>query len=101
MPSDSGQRPRRSRAVHLLREIVDSCNVAPSRIARRLDVTDEVLQAFISGDRDMPLDRQLTLAKFIIAEVPTRAGQGHNLLGQLKAAKAYKEQRTATHLTTP
>src|SRR5439155_13309710 len=44
---------RRSRAVHLLQEIIESCAVDRSRIARKLRVPDEVLAAYVDGTREM------------------------------------------------
>ena len=67
------------------------------RLAAELVVTDNMIGLYMSGAVDMPLERQLCLARFLIDNVPSLARIGRNLLGQVQSAIAFGETQTVTH----
>ncbi len=72
-----------------------------TRMATELVVSERTVALYISGELEMPLERQLCLAKFVIDNVPPLRRMGHNLLGQVQSAIAFKQALTATHTTMP
>jgi hypothetical protein len=58
-------------------------------LATELVVTPHRLDDYLTGNREMPLDRQLCLALLLIERVPALARQGYALRGQVLAAIAY------------
>ena len=92
---------QRARAVELLTKVVESGWFDRETIAGELVVPERRLVGYLTETEPMPLDRQLCLALFVIDRLPPLARQGHRLLGQVRAAMAFSEHRTATHLSAP
>ena len=67
------------------------------RLAIELVVTENMIALYMSGTVDMPLERQLCLARFLIDHVPPLARIGRNMLGQVQAAIEFRESQTVTH----
>ena len=63
--------------------------------------SERTIAQYMSGDLEMPLERQLCLAQFLIDNVPALARTGHNLLGQTRAAIRFNGTETAVHPTAP
>ena len=78
-----------SRAVRLLRQLIDTHAFDPETLASELIVSANQLDAYATGAREMPLDRQLCLALLLIERVPALEREGYALRGQVLAAMAY------------
>jgi hypothetical protein len=85
----------------LLTKILDSGCFDIQRMAEELVVSERTVALYMSGELEMPLERQLCLARFLIDNAPALARTGHNLLGQVQSAIAYSRSETTTHLTCP
>ena len=75
-----------TRAQLLLQRIIAAEDLTVDELARELVVPLSVLGQYISGDRPIPLARQLCLAKLVIDRVPRLRRQGYSLRGQVSAA---------------
>lgn len=64
-------------------------------------MSERQLQAYLNESADMPLERQLCLAQFVIECVPPLARLGHRLRGQVSAALAFNARVTTTHADAP
>jgi hypothetical protein len=76
------------RARALLQRVVGRGELRLDDIATELVVTPRELGEYLSGERPMPLTRQLCLAMLVIDRVPALAREGYALLGQARAAIA-------------
>jgi hypothetical protein len=72
-----------------------------AQIATELAVTPRALDGYLSGTIDMPLERQLCLALFVVEKIPALARSGHILNGQVRAAIAFHQHATAVHQSAP
>jgi hypothetical protein len=90
-----------SRAVEILIKIDASAAFDRETLARELVVTQDQLECFLNGTAQMPLDRQLCLAQFLIERVPTMSRVGHRLKGQVIAAISFNARLTLTHADAP
>lgn len=71
------------------------------RLAAELVVDERTIAEYISGAAEMPLDRQLCLARFAIGNVPELARFGRNLLGQIEAVARFTQSDTVVHASRP
>ena len=90
-----------SRAVRLLRQLVDMHQFDRERLACELVVESSQLDAYVAGTLEMPLDRQLCLALLLIERVPALARQGYALRGQVIAATTYASHELNTEAMRP
>lgn len=97
----SAGRRKRSKAVQLLTRIVAAGWYDVPRLASELVVSERTIAQYMSGEAEMPLERQLCLAKFLISDVPPLSRHGHNLLSQVRAAIRFNGTDTAVHQTAP
>jgi predicted transcriptional regulator len=95
----SKQRP--TRAAALLARILASRLYDRTELATELAVTPATIDSYLSGKMDMPLERQLCLALFVIEKIPPLTRSGHMLHGQVRAAIAFHQHSTAVHQTAP
>jgi len=86
------------RALALLRKVVATGSYELDTLADALVIKRKKLDAFLSGAVEMPLERQLCLALFVIEHVPTLARLGYQLRGQVIAAIAFQERGTTEHM---
>ena len=93
--------PKISRAVRLLRELVDMPQFDREGLARELVISSSQLDAYIAGTLEMPLDRQLCLALLLIERVPALARHGYALRGQVVAATTYASHGLHTEAMRP
>jgi len=70
-------------------------------LADALVIKRKKLDAFLSGAVEMPLERQLCLALFVIEHVPTLARLGYQLRGQVIAAIAFQERGAMVNIQSP
>src|SRR3954469_3394733 len=101
MNESASTRRRRSKAVQLLTKIMAAGWFDVQRMASELVVTERTLAQYISGEIDMPLERQLCLAQFLIESVPSLARHGHNLRSQVRSAIQFSGTTTEVHQTAP
>ena len=87
--------PKTSRAVMLLRQLVETHGFDRETLAHELIVPAHRLDEYLDGTREMPLDRQLCLALFLIERVPALARKGHGLRGQVVAAMTFARHTNA------
>lgn len=99
--SSIARRRRRTRGVQLLVKLLESGHYDRPRLAAELVVREEVLERFLSGEIEFPLERQLCLAQFVVANAPGLARHGHNLLSQTRAALAFQQSGTSLHGSAP
>lgn len=92
---------RRARAFVLLQRILSTGSLDVDALAEALVVSPATLNAYLSGDVPIPLERQLCLALFVIERVPELAREGHRLRAQVAAAIAFHEHATALHREAP
>ena len=85
----------------LLSKIITSEWFDIQRLARELVVPERTVALYMTGELEMPLERQACLARFLIAHVPQLARTSRNLLGQIQAAAAFATTDTATHSIAP
>jgi hypothetical protein len=79
----------RSRATELLRRVMAAGEHDAEALAAELVMSSRTVEAILTEEQIMPLDRQLCLARFVIARVPSLERDGRMLLGQVTAALAY------------
>jgi hypothetical protein len=91
---------RLSTAARLLVKLMDTGLYSREQLARRLIVSPEMLDAFLSGALAIPLDRQAALARLLVDRVPSLARAGRRLHGQVEAAIAYESGETKRHSTS-
>ena len=92
---------RRSRAVDLLIKIIASNESDVPRVAAELVVDEQTIDGYMSGEIEMPLDRQLCFARYLIDRIPSQARNGRNLLAQVQAAVQFAQSETVVHPTRP
>ncbi|HMC55908.1 MAG TPA: hypothetical protein VKH19_12085 [Gemmatimonadaceae bacterium] len=97
----TGGQKRLSRAAALLRDVLASQAADAATVAHALAVDVATIDAFVSGQKPMPLDAQNSLATFVIDKTPELARDGHRLRAQVSAAQDYEDGRTATHHVWP
>jgi hypothetical protein len=81
-----------SRAVALLQRILKESGLDATGIASELIVRPRDLEGYLSGEREMPLERQLCLALFVIDRLPSLAREGYTLRGQAIASIEYAKR---------
>jgi len=91
----------RSRAIGLLRRVVEASVYSPDDIARELLLTPADIAACLDGTQRLSLDRQLDLANFVIERVPALARDGYTLRSQVNAATAFAAHTTKVHSEPP
>lgn len=64
-------------------------------------MTPDALAMFAADQAEMPLDRQLCLALFVIENVPPLARHGHQLRAQIAAAARFHAKEPERHSTPP
>src|SRR4051812_8329006 len=79
-----------SRALVLLQRVVAHGDVDFDTLAEELVVSPRLLGQYLSGEQEIPLTRQMCLAKLLIERVPRMARQGYALRSQVTAAMAVK-----------
>ena len=92
---------RRTKAVQLLTRVLAANWFTIDELAEALVVDPRTVGRFISGDIEMPVDRQVCFAHFLIERVPALSRNGHNLLGQIAAAIAFRNHSTTVHNSAP
>jgi hypothetical protein len=78
-----------SRAVGLLQRILKESGLEAATIASEIIVRPRDLEQYLSGELEMPLERQLCLALFVIDRLSPLAREGYALRGQAIAAIEY------------
>jgi len=91
----------KSRSGALLKSAIDGGTVTADDMARELTVTRAEIDAYLAGETQMPLSRQLCLALLVIEKFPRLVRRGHTLRAQVSAAMAFQEKQTATHSEPP
>jgi hypothetical protein len=99
--ADTADLRRLPRALILLRKLVATGSYELDTLAEALVIKRKMLDSFLSGAVEMPLERQLCLALFVIEHVPALARLGYQLRGQVLAAIAFQERGPTTHLQSP
>jgi hypothetical protein len=92
---------RRNRSAQLLSKLLASNWFTIDELAQALVVDTRAIGRYMSGEIDMPLERQICFAHFLIERVPPFARQGRNLLGQIKASIEFAKATTAVHRDPP
>jgi hypothetical protein len=82
----------------LLAKLVATRWFGGAAIAEALVVPEAMFDDYLAGIADIPLDRQLCLALFVIENVPALARSGHQLRSQVVAAAAFSERAANTGL---
>jgi len=98
---ESADLRRVPRALALLRKVVATGSYELDTLADALVIKRKKLDAFLSGAVEMPLERQLCLALFVIEHVPTLARLGYQLRGQVIAAIAFQERGAMVNIQSP
>lgn len=91
----------KSRAIGLLRRVLDASVCSPDDIARELLLTPADMAACLDGTQRLTLERQMDLANFVIERVPALARAGYTLRGQVNAAAAFAARATKVHNEPP
>jgi hypothetical protein len=86
-----------TRALRLLRELVERSALDRAVIAGELVISPRLLEKYLDQEREIPLDRQLCVALFAIERIPELRREGHALHGQVMAAMSYTQRATKTH----
>jgi hypothetical protein len=60
-------------------------------LANAMVVPPKTLQLYLSGEREIPLARQMVLAKLLIERFPQMAREGYALQSQVTAAIAIQQ----------
>lgn len=94
-------RPRMGRAAGLLNKVLASDGCSPERLATELVVTPKELDAYCSGEQEMPLERQQLLALIVMTHFPQHARSAHALRAQVAAMAAYQARETERHPFPP
>jgi hypothetical protein len=92
---------RVSRALALLRKVVATQAYDLDAVADALVIKRKTLDSFLSGSVEIPLERQLCLALFVIEHLPALARAGYQLRGQVVAAIAFQQRGPTAHLESP
>jgi hypothetical protein len=79
-------KPADTRAVKLLAKIIAAGWFDVTRLASELVIDERTLGEYLAGKKVMPADRQLCLGRFLVANVPALARNGHQLVAQAQAA---------------
>lgn len=89
------------RSATLLKGLIDAGEFSADDLARELGVPRLELDGYMVGDRVMPLSRQLSLAKLVVARSTKLRRQGYALHGQVIAATQFHGKKTPTHSGPP
>ena len=100
-PHDLATQRKRTRCVQLLTKLLAANQVTVNDVANALVVDPREVGRYIAGDIDIPVERQLCFARFLIERVPSLARDGRNLLGQITASIAYANATTERHNYAP
>ena len=92
---------RLPRALELLRKLVATESYELDELAEALVIKRKKLDAYLAGTVEIPLERQLCLALFVIEHVPALARLGYQLRGQVIAAIAFQERGPLAHTQSP
>lgn len=95
-PTSAG-RPKHSRAAALLTKLLAANQFTVEELAEILVVDARVIGQYVSGEVDMPLDRQICFARLLVDRVPPFARHGRNLLSQIAASIEYANSTTELH----
>ena len=74
------------RALRLLQRIAATNEIDQDRLAQELVVSTDTLKTYLSGEREIPLARQMCVAKLAIESFPKLARDGYTLRSQVSAA---------------
>src|SRR5437868_12698938 len=88
---------RRSRSVELLTKLLAANWFTIDEISHALVSDPRTVGRYLSGEIEMPPERQVFFANFLIERVPPFARQGRNLLSQVKAAMEFANSPTKVH----
>jgi len=77
---------RKPRALGLLQRIAATNEIDEDRLAKELVVSPETLRLYMTGQREIPLARQMCIAKLAIESFPALAREGYTLRNQVTAA---------------
>ena len=92
---------RRTRVVQILTRLLASTAYTVDELAAALCVDARTVGRYVSGEIDVPIDRQICLARFLIEREPPLARSGRNMLGQIEAAIKFSQSTTALHNSAP
>ena len=92
---------RRTRIVQLLTRLLASNWFTVNELADALVVDPRTIGRYVAGEIDIPVERQVCFARFLIERVPAFARHGHNLLGQLAASIEFAHSTTQLHMYAP
>jgi hypothetical protein len=95
-PTPASQ-PKRSRTAELLTKLLAAKQFTVEELAEVLVVDARTIGQYVSGEIDMPLDRQICFARLLVDRVPSFARRGRNLLGQIAASIEYANSQTELH----
>ena len=84
-------KPADSRATKLLTKVMAAGQFDAARLALELVVDEDTLGMYLSGAASIPPERQLCLGRFLIANVPSLARSGHQLVAQAQATIRFSE----------
>ena len=102
MQTDKNSAPHRytDRATELLRKVASAGWYDRASLARELIVTETQLDQYLNERARMPSTGS-SVSHNSSSRSPTLARYGHRLLGQVRAAIAYADGATVTHLDAP
>jgi hypothetical protein len=92
---------KQSFAAHLLAKLLQTDSFSARQLAAELVIPEDALTKYADGESEMPLERQLCLATFIIEKVPPLVRHGYRLRAQVAASLTYHTRATITHSTSP
>lgn len=101
MSNDDVRPARRSRAAEVLDRLIALGAFEPDALAAELVIDRDTMEGWASGERVMPLDRQLVLAQLVVHRVPAMKREGHRLLGQVRAAIEFENGTTGRSTEPP
>jgi hypothetical protein len=101
MTPGSRSLPHHSEARSLLVKVMATDGFDAARLARELVVTEARIALYAAGDVAIPLERQLCLARLVIANIPELARRGRNLVGRVQAQMSFSHSETVTHQSAP
>ena len=98
---DAVRQRKRSRCVVLLTKLLAANWLTVNEVAEVLVVDPRTIGRYISGEIEMPVERQVCFARFLVERVPPLARQGRNLLSQIAASIEYANSTTEVHTYAP
>ena len=98
---DSSTARRRTRIVQLLTQLLASNWFTVDELADVLVVTPRTIGQYVAGEIEIPVERQVCFARFLIERVPSLSRQGHNLLSQVTASIEFSRSTTRLHMYAP